>query len=138
MRAMMGRLDPRIAAIPTETGGPAEPLRPGNLHRFAPYAWRRGARFAVRARGRLPDLGGSEAELRAGPQEAAQSAFVAELRAAGRLDPARMRSASLYDPARLAELLDRAVANPVTVDWSAVGRIVTVELALEAAGAGLE
>jgi hypothetical protein len=138
MRAMTGRLDPGIAAIPTETGGPAEPLRPGNLHRFAPYAWRRGRRLAVRARGRLPDLGGSTAEPNADPQEVAQSALVAELSAEGRLDPARMRSASLYDAERLTKLLDRAVANPAAVDWSAVGRIVTVELALEAAGAGLE
>jgi hypothetical protein len=135
MREMMHTLDPAIASIQTETGGPAEPPRPGNLHRFAPYAWRRGKRFAIRARARLPRFGESAAatpDLR----QTAQSAFVAGLAADGRLDPARMRSAALYDGARLADLLDRAARQPTAVDWAAVGRIVTVELALEAAGAG--
>jgi hypothetical protein len=138
MREMIVQLDPRVAAIPTETGGPAEPLRPGNLPRFAPYAWRRANRFANRARGRLPNFGADGAEAADGPAEAAQSALVAELRRDGRLDPATMRSASLYDRERLSELLGRAVSHPMGVDWAAVGRIVTVELALEAAGAGLD
>lgn len=48
-----------------------------------------------------------------------------------------MRSASLYDSARLRELIDTAARRPASVDWNTVGRLVTVELALEAAGAGL-
>lgn len=138
MRQMIWRLDPQIAAIPTETGGPAEPPRPGNLHRFVPYAWRRSRRFAVRARGRLPTRSRAGAAVGVGPAEASAAAALRELRGAGKLEPASMRSASLYDAARLGELLDRAVAAPATVDWSAIGRVVTAELTLEAAGAGLE
>lgn len=138
MREMMQRLDPAIAAMQTETGGPAEPPALGNLHRFAPYAWRRGRRFATRVRGRLPRLGEPADETTAGHSEAAQAAFVGALLDAGRLDPAQMRSASLFDPSRLGELFVRARKHPQSVDWEAVGRIVTVELALEAADAGLD
>lgn len=139
MRAMIVRLDPTVAAMPTETGGPAEPLRPGNLLRFADYGRRRAARFAVRARGRLPNRAGTATDLPPpGLPETAAAALVASLRRQGRLDPAQMRSAPLYDPARLDALLARATAHPSGVDWDAIGRIVTVELTLEAAGAALE
>jgi asparagine synthase (glutamine-hydrolysing) len=132
MREMMHRLDPALAAVPTETGGPAEPLRPGNLHRFAAYPWRRGRRFAARVRGRLAPAGGPPS-----PRQLAFGKAIAALRAEGRIDPARMRSAALYDGPRLRELLDAAAQQPAAVDWNTVGRIVTVELALEAADAAL-
>jgi hypothetical protein len=135
MREMTRQLDPRAAALPTESGGPAEPVRAGNLHRFAPYAWRRGRRFAHRARGRLSDRSGPEPPP--GASEAARAALVAHLRREGRLNPAEMRTGPLYDAARLDTLLDRSATQPMAVDWSAVGRIVTLELALEAADAGL-
>ncbi|HYC81789.1 MAG TPA: hypothetical protein VEB65_08380, partial [Solirubrobacterales bacterium] len=109
------------------------------LLRFADYGRRRAARFAVRARGRLPNRGGAGAELPPpGLPETAAAALVASLRRDGRLDPAQMRSAPLYDAERLDALLTRATAHPSGVDWDAVGRIVTVELTLEAAGAALE
>ena len=135
MREMMRQLDPALAALPTETGGPAEPLRIGNAHRFTAYPWRRGKRFASRLRGRV--LGG-RGDASPTPQEAARGELIGRLRGEGRLDPARMRSAQLYDPGRLAELLERAGARPAAVDWTTVGRLVTVELALEAVDAGLE
>jgi hypothetical protein len=136
MRQMMALLDPRLAAIGTETGGPAEPLRAANLPRFAPYAWRRGKRFAYRLRGRV--LGESGAPAEANPRQLSRAVAVGRLRDEGRLDPARMRSASLYDPERLEALLASAVTAPATVDWATVGRLVTVELALESVDAGLE
>jgi hypothetical protein len=134
-REMMRQLDPALAALPTETGGPAEPLRIGNAHRFTAYPWRRGKRFASRLRGRV--LGG-RGDASPTSQEAARGELIGRLRGEGRLDPARMRSAQVYDPGRLAELLERAAARPAAVDWTTVGRLVTVELALEAVDAGLE
>jgi hypothetical protein len=135
MREMMSRLDPAVAALPTETGGPAEPPRLQNLHRFAPYAWRRGRRFGHRVRARLPQYpdrpGGPAAE-----PEAAKAALIGRLRAEGRLDHRTMRSASLYDRRGLAEMLGRAIRTPHGVDWEALGRVVTLELALEVADAG--
>lgn len=135
MRTMIHQLDPAIAAIATETGGPAEPIRLANLPRFAPYAWRRGARFGSRLRGRLY---GSGAEEEPGPSIIARASLVVRLRDEGRLDPARMRSGALFDPARLEEALARAPLAPLTVDWNALGRIITLELALEAVDAAFD
>lgn len=136
MREMISQLDPEIAAIQTETGGPAAPPRLRNLHRFSPYVWRRGRRFGTRLRGRLPRFGDSSAEVEVGAREAALGGFVRGLVRDGRLDPAAMRSAALYDPGRLSELLERAASRPASVDWGAVGRIVTVELSMQSADAG--
>ena len=124
------RSRPRPAAPPSRCGL-------GNLHRFAPYPWRRGKRFGSRLRGRVIGQGAEPASSR--PRELARAAAVAALRGEGRLDPARMRSAALYDPARL----DRACSTPADaaprgVDWTLLGRLVTAELALEAVDAGLD
>lgn len=134
-REMMRQLDPAIAAIQTETGGPAEPLRPGNLHRFAPYPWRRGRRFASRLQGRVFGAGDS----RSAPSQidTARAELLAGWRREGRFDPAAMRSGSLYEPAALERLLETAVAAPAEADWGTLGRVVTVELALGAVDAGL-
>jgi hypothetical protein len=136
MREMMRRLNPTIAAIQTETGGPAEPLNLGNLHRFTPYPWRRGRRFASRLRGKV--LGSGDANPEATPTDVARGGLIAALRGQGRLDPATMRSGALYDGGALERLLADAASDPAAVDWTTVGRIVTVELALEAADAGLD
>jgi hypothetical protein len=136
MRAMNRLLDPEIAAIQTKTGGPAEPMQLANLYRFTPYVWRRGKRFGSRLRGRVMGQGpgGEEPNQR----ELARAAAVASLRAAGRLDPARMRSAALYRPEELESVLAQAEASAPGVDWSLVGRLVTAELALAAVDAGIE
>jgi Glutamine amidotransferase domain len=133
MRETMSLLDPTIAAIQTETGGPAEPLRPGNAYRFAPYVWRRGKRFAARVQGQIFKGTDPAASVR----ELAASRTVAALRAEGRLDPAQMRSAPVYDRERLEAVLDAAVKAPASVDWTLIGRVVTAELALEGVDAGL-
>ena len=136
MREMNRLLDPRIAAIQTKTGGPAEPMRPGNLYRFTPYVWRRGMRFGSRLRGRVMGQGPSDAEPT--QRERADAASVAALRAAGRLDPAQMRSAALYDPEALETALARAEAGAPGVDWTLVGRVITAELSLVAVDTGIE
>ncbi len=139
MRKMMQRLDPVIAAIATDTGGPAEPLGIANLYRFAPYPWRRGKRFLTRIRGGLAQLGGGASDSAGGPgpREAALGQVIGALREQGRLVPGQMRSGKLYDQARLAQLLDRAISDPAGADWSTVGRVLTVELALDALDSGL-
>jgi hypothetical protein len=135
MREMMSRLDPAIAAINTETGGPAEPVRLANAYRFAPYFYRRGLRFAMRARGRLLGSGGTTPEPTA--RDLVRAGLVRSLRGKGRLDPTTMRSGALYEPRRLADLLDRAETAPTMVDWSLLGRLITVELAMQAVDTGL-
>ena len=140
MRKMMQRLDPAIAAIATDTGGPAEPLGITNLYRFAPYPWRRGKRFLTRVRGGLAQLGGGSTDSAAGPgpREAALGQMIGDLRQQGRLDPGQMRSGKLYDQAGLAQLIGRAISDPAGADWSTVGRVLTVELALGALDSGID
>jgi len=129
-RHMIAALDARLAAVVTQRGGPAEPWRAGNLYRFAPYYARQVRNLGMRlARGRLP-VGGGPTE----PVDPARARALAQLRP--RLEPATMRSGPLYRASGLADLLARA-QRPGFAEWSLVGRIVTMELALEAAGARL-
>lgn len=137
MRHMIHRLDPRIAALPTSAGGPAEPRRPWNVHRFVPYYRDLGQRAmrktSQRAFGRTLF-----------PQESPRRFFGPERRAildhvgGGRsLTHADLRSASLYKQRELDEFLQRARADDFP-DTDLLGRIVTVELALRAAGVSVE
>ncbi len=137
MRHMIDRLDPRIAALPTSAGGPAQPRRPGNLHRFLPYygdlAFRASKKLSQQAFGR-PLF----------PQEPPRRYFGPERRAVlnqvggGRpITHEDMRSGSLYKPGELDEFLRRAQDGDFP-DTNLLGRILTVELALRAAETTLE
>jgi hypothetical protein len=133
MRQIIFQLDPKIAALPTDTGGPAEPIRIGNLPSFAAYPWRRGVKFGARLRGRLsplstrPEAGGG-AELR----RTARSSFLAGLIADGRIDTNALRCAGIVDPQRAHEVLATGATRPADADWATIGRLLTVELALAA------
>jgi hypothetical protein len=129
-RHMIAALDARLAAVVTQRGGPAEPWRAGNLHRFAPYYVRQARNLGRRlAAGRLPAATGRPASVN---QTSARA--LAEL--GPRLDATVMRSGSLYRPEGLADLVARA-HRPGFTQWPLVGRIVTLEMALEAADARL-
>ena len=138
MRHMTTRLDPSIAAVRTATGGPAQPWRLSNLHRFAPYyvdlARRAVAKLSYRATGHAVFA------RRTRPRPAAsraRSTLVRKLRAEGALDSSRMRSAPLYKPGALEQWLDLA-ERPVFADDELLGRLVTVELALRAVDASID
>jgi hypothetical protein len=129
-RHMIAALDARLAAVVTQRGGPAEPWRAGNLHRFAPYYVRQARNLGRRlAAGRIPAATGRPA-----PVNQARARALAEL--GPRLDATVMRSGSLYRPEGLADLVARA-HRPGFTQWPLVGRIVTLELALDAADARL-
>jgi asparagine synthetase B (glutamine-hydrolysing) len=128
MRAMIERLNPRIAAIPTTSGGSALPWRPANLHHAVPY-YARTARLAVwkvsmKARMR-PLLAPAHTEHAA--TSAARRLLLRELS----LTPATMLSAPFYKPGALEVILRRAV-QPDFKDASLLDRILTVELAMRA------
>jgi len=138
MRHMINRLDPTIAAVRTLTGGPAQPWRLSNLHRFAPYyadlARRAVAKLNYRATGR------AVLAPRRHPRPAvarARTTLVRKLRTEGVLDPGRMRSAPLYKPGALEPWLDLA-ERPVFADDELLGRLVTLELALRAVDASVD
>lgn len=138
-RHMIDRLDPNLAAIRTvPAGGPAQPLRLSNIHRFVPYY----ADIARRVVGKLSYRATGRDFLypRRWPRPAAARArrtLVRNLRAEGVLDPPRMRSAPLYSRGALEPWLDRA-EKPEFADESLLGRLVTVELALRAVDASVD
>jgi asparagine synthetase B (glutamine-hydrolysing) len=133
MRQMIDRLNPRLASVRTTWGGPAQPRRVTNLHKFAPFyadvARRAAVKLAERTvswQTRPPTVGEDErrlAERLEGLQEIGGGA--------------ELRGARLYNPNAVRSLLDRA-RQPAFKDDDFFGRIVTVELALQAADAALE
>ena len=133
-RAAIARLDPHVAAMMTERGGPAEPVRATNVHRFAPYA-------ARQLRGLVPKV--SQRVL--GRRLLSEHSRLPPIAAAGRqailrdaaIDPSALRSRGLVRPEAVAELLTDAT-DPGFDRWSILGRILTIELALRAADAAIE
>lgn len=131
-RQMISELDPTAARFRTTYGGPAAPFAPRNVHRQLQYPWRRGRKFLrklTRPRAPVPAAPGTIPHFR----QQARRELVRRLRAEGRLDPAQMRSGRLYDPAVLARLVAAAEQARVFPASKLLNRILTVELALEAA-----
>ena len=138
MRHMLASLDPRIAAITTANGGPAEPWRLSNLHRFAPYytdvARRAVSKLSYKATGkavlsRSDPL--SESALRA------RQKVLLRFAKDGTLTPTLMRSGLLFKAMELDRLTEQARRGDLGA-YGLLARIVTVELALRAVDASLE
>jgi asparagine synthase (glutamine-hydrolysing) len=136
MRSMTKRLDPAIAALPTTRGGPAEPLRITSAHRFVPYYGQLARKAVTKVSDKVlgrPLL----LKRRTFPWAARAHAGTLDALAADgsfRLDG--LRSAELYRPEALHALVDGARRPGFTQD-ALLGRIVTVELALQATGTHL-
>jgi hypothetical protein len=129
-RSMLWSLDPKVARLPTSSGGPGEPIRLAALPRFAPYAQRRARAGARKLTQNLP--GPTLGRLPAGFRPdgvALRERLLGELRERTGLDPARMRAGSLYDRDGLRALA--ASPEALAGGWTTLGRIITVELALE-------
>jgi hypothetical protein len=131
MRHMIARLDQRVAAVATSTGGPAEPWRPTNLHRFVPYY----AQIARKAVNKLSQRTLNRPLL---PErnEAWWSPPAARGAAVAALGEGELRSRALYDERVLAALLGGA-GDPRFAETTVLGRVLTAELALRAADASL-
>jgi hypothetical protein len=128
-RGVISRLNPALAEIRTQRGGPASLVRWNTLPRFAPY-YTRLLRSAARKVTRRAGAGHPTSPVLADAFRAA----VQDLARRGVLAPASMRSGHLYRPERLAALV-RQSAAPGFSDWAALGRVATLELALRAAAA---
>jgi hypothetical protein len=140
VRHMISRLDRGVAAIETDSGGPAEPWRATNLHRFLPYYTQLGRKavnkvgqkFLGRKLVRPPETGNWWCP------PTARRTIVDSFAGDGPLTYETMRSAPLFDRARLGTLLEEARAEGEFADTGLLGRIVAVELGLRAADATLE
>jgi hypothetical protein len=131
MRHMMARLDPRAAAVATSTGGPAEPWRPTNLHRFVPYYAQIGRKAVNKVSQRALNRPVLPVRTEAWwcPPDARRAAVEA-------LGEGELRSRPLYDERALAALLG-SVGHPAFTETTVLGRVLTAELALRAADASL-
>lgn len=137
MRHMIQRLDPDIAALPTTRGGPAQPWRLSNLHRFAPYYAQLGRKAVTKL---SPKVVGRPLLLARGGFRWSASANTSVLRSladSGRFVTGDLRSASLYEPHRLEHLVQTA-GRPDFRQHPLLGRVITVELALGTVGAALD
>jgi hypothetical protein len=140
VRHMIARLDPKVAAIETDSGGPAEPWRIKNIHRFAPYYTQLGRKavnkvgqkFLGRRLMQPPETGNWWCP------PAARRATIESLGGNGALSYETMRSAALFDREKLTTLLTEARADGEFADTALLGRIAAVELSLSAADASLE
>lgn len=136
-RKIIAALDRRIAAVETVIGGPAEPLRLSNLHRFVPY-YREFGRRGVNKLAQKVGLNVFAAQK--APDRrlvSARRAVLEQVSKEGGLTAAKMRAGPLFKPTALAGLVERA-ARPDFAQAELLGRIITVELALEAADASLD
>jgi hypothetical protein len=140
MRQIIHRLNPTVASISTTSGGPAQPMRLTNMHRFLPYY----ADVGLKAINKVSEkiIGRRLTSKNSAHQPhlfAARHACLSTLRNGtnGRSRGCGMRSAALYNKQRLHELLRRVEANKFQ-DAALVGRVLTVEMALEAADTHLD
>ena len=139
VRHMISRLDPRAAAIETDSGGPAEPWRLTNLHRFAPYYTQLGRKAANKVGqkflGRRLVRPVESANWWCPPE--ANRAILDSLGENGPLSYETMRSAPLFEPEALSGLLARARDDDF-LDTGLLGRIMAIELSLRAAEASVD
>lgn len=128
-RGVIERLNPAIAALPTQRGGPATVTRASNLMAFAPYYTR-----LVRSAARKFRGGPAKGHLISPGAAHGYRTTVERLRSSGRLTASTMRTGTLYDPGRL-DALVAASSRPDFSNWTALSRILTLEFVLTAAEA---
>jgi hypothetical protein len=128
-RAIIERVNPAVAAVETERGGPAALLRPGNAYRFLPYY----GRLAGTALRKLSNRSRGTTALPPSTTAAYRGALH-RLRASGVLDSRYMHTADLYDKHGLGALLD-SIERPGFAAWGLVGRVATIELVARAVAA---
>ena len=130
VRAMLKRLQPRLAAAPLEHGYPAEPLGLTNFYRFAPLltsygskVWHKGWRML----GRPTKVAGSVA------REPVRVQLWRDERVQALLTPPQMRLSQVLAPVALAAFLQASQPTGFSFEqqWC---RVLSCEMALRAAG----
>jgi hypothetical protein len=139
VRNMIARLNRAVASVETDVGGPAEPWRLTNIHRFAPYYTqlvRKGLNKAgQKVLGRHLVAPVESANWWCPP--AARRNILDSVTENGPLSFASMRSAPLFDEHAIGDLFRRAREDGALADTGLLGRIIAVELALQAADAAV-
>jgi Glutamine amidotransferase domain len=124
MQHMIHELMPEVAAVRTSKGGPAQPMRLGNVHRFLPYYGRLASKVVKKATGVHVYS----------PRGQRRVPIPTEVRVAARTmlgDVRSFRSQALYRRDELEDMVADA-AQPEFAHATLFGRIATVEAALRA------
>lgn len=138
MRRLIEELDPRIAAVATMKGGPAQAPRVSNLHRFLPYYQLIARKAVTKISERLLNRPLLLPAAEPNPVRAAARAALVDGLDEGRpLRAHAMRCASLFKRDALDDLLARA-GEPHLKDAALLGRVLTVELALRRTDSALD
>jgi hypothetical protein len=127
-RHLIARLNGKLAAVETTSGGPAEPWRASNLYRFAPYY----GRIARKAVNKLSQKATGRPVLASGHQaapSAARAAVVTHLEDTAGFHYDKLRLAPLLRREGFDELM-RGARDPAVGDPTLLGRVITAELAL--------
>ena len=134
IRHMIERLNPAVAAVPTTSGGPAQPPRITNLHRFAPYYVRLARKATAKIGQNLTKrrMTGARALPVVSQRTAARRFVLHHLN----LQPSQMRSGSLYNAPAFERFIHQA-DDETFRDSALLGRVIAAELALREAGAQL-
>jgi hypothetical protein len=131
MRHMIDRLDPAVAAITTTKGGPAQPRRLRNVHRFVPWFGKLGRKAVDKTTTKYLGRAFLSRGTTVFPWAAEANSRVIDLLSAdGALDPRRMRSGALYEAPAFERFLASARQARSRADSTLLGRIISVELAL--------
>jgi Glutamine amidotransferase domain len=131
MQCMMEELQPHVAAVRTTSGGPAQPMRLRNLHRFLPYYFRLTAKAVEKVTGVRVYRPRAERRTPTSPE-----LRLAAMRTVLGGDARSLRSRALFKTAELDRLLADA-GRPDFAGGQLLGRILTVEAALRAVDAGV-
>jgi hypothetical protein len=129
MRAMIARINPRAAAVPTTAGGPAEPWRFTNCYRFVPYYTQQGQKAITKLSRKHWGKGLLAAKALEDPRlMAARRTVINRVP----LSVDTMHSQSIFQKDALANLLQRSKARDFD-QTDLMSRVITVELTLRAA-----
>lgn len=134
MRELMELLDPGVAAVPTTNGGPALPFSIRRAPLFVPYVRDHARRIAKQLTKNLPGptIGAvplrSEDEMARGRRQLLEQ-WITKPRT-------EWRSGPLYSFERMHELM--RAPRALDDSWPILGRIITVEMALEAVDAAID
>ena len=140
-RYLLERENPRLAAIRTEKGEPALPIRFTNLYKFGPL-WK----FMINKLSEYTFRKIFKKQLIIFPKWSQYQTYPLPSWRTARikwaiseklLDPVHMCSGALYNPAGLNNLTNQVLAG-VFEQSEFLERVVTVEMALRAVGTGLE
>jgi hypothetical protein len=139
VRYLFERINPHLANIRTEKGGPAIPIRLTNFNRFIPLGINLVDHFVGKASTKLLRRRLSLSETDHYPTYPLSAWKMATLRwakAENLLNLDKMHSGAIYNPTELSELVEQGLAGNHQFG-EFLDRVITIEMALRTTGASL-